>query len=217
MYEKSRIRNLIKEELEKIRTHRTELHQGCAACHVMFSLKEKLDIPEQDCADLVSELLSEDAVLNEKFVQTVEQIHMVERHLGGSFALRERESKDAYLDAYFANVLEELGSDLNHFSHQTLIRKLLLAYLSLYIAQTIGVDYHAATEELYYLLRKNNSKICKLTNSFQRLKQRLSRIIFKNFSQHSCDASRSDPHNKSSRQVVCKQSDRKKTTAHCSI
>lgn len=158
MYEKPKIRNLIKEELKKIRTHQTELHQGCAACHVMFSLKEKLDISEQDCADLVSELLGEDAALNEEFVQTLEQIHMIDRHLGGSFALRDRESKDAYLDAYFANVLEELGSDLHHFSHQTLIRKLLLAYLSLYIAQTIGVDYHAATEELYYLLRKNNSK-----------------------------------------------------------
>ncbi|MFN3654998.1 MAG: hypothetical protein ACK4TO_06690 [Candidatus Nitrosotenuis sp.] len=57
MYEKSRIRNLIREELEKIHTHQTELHQGCATCHVMFSLKEKLDISEQDCADLVSELV----------------------------------------------------------------------------------------------------------------------------------------------------------------
>ncbi|MEM3008372.1 MAG: hypothetical protein QXY15_10015 [Candidatus Nitrosotenuis sp.] len=158
MYEKPKIRNLIKEELAKIRAHKTELHQGCAACHVMFSLKEKLGIPEQDCADLVSELLSDDTLLNEEFVETVEQIHMIERSLGGSFALRERQSKDAYLDVYFANVLEELSSDLNHFSHQVLLRKLLLAYLSLYIAQTIGVDYHAATEELYYLLRKNNSK-----------------------------------------------------------
>jgi hypothetical protein len=34
----------------------------------------------------------------------------------------------------------------------------VLAYISLYLAQTIGVDYHAATEELYYLLRKKDSK-----------------------------------------------------------
>jgi hypothetical protein len=178
MYEKPRIRNLIKEELEKIRAHKTELQHGCAACHVMFSLKEKLDIPEQDCADLVSELLSEDSALNEEFVQTVEQIHMVERHLGGSFAMRERESKDAYLDAYFANVLEELGSDLNHFSHQALIRKLLLAYLSLYIAQTIGVDYHAATEELYYLLRKNNSKNTQIDEFISKLEAKIKQNHF---------------------------------------
>ena len=105
-------------------------------------------------------------------MQTVEQIHMVERHLGGSFVLRERESKDAYLDTYFANVLDELSSDLNHFSHQ-ILRKLLLAYLSLYIAQTIGVDYHAATEELYYLLRKNDSKNQKLDEFISKMEAKI--------------------------------------------
>jgi uncharacterized protein YpmB len=33
----------------------------------------------------------------------------------------------------------------------------------LYLAQTIGVDYHAATEELYYLLRKDHSKDSKIS------------------------------------------------------
>ncbi|MFM7796944.1 MAG: hypothetical protein ACKO7N_09290, partial [Candidatus Nitrosotenuis sp.] len=56
------------------------------------------------------------------------------------------------------NVLDELSSDLIVFSPEILLRKLLLVYLSLYIAQTIGVDYHAATEELYYILRKDEEK-----------------------------------------------------------
>lgn len=173
MTEKAAVKNLIKEELEKIRTHQTELQQGCAACHVMFSLNEKLNLPEQDCADLISEILTGDPQLNEEFVQTVEQIHMLERQVGGAFALMQRESKNAYLDAYFANVLDELGSDLNQFSHKLLIRRLLLAYLSLYIAQTIGVDYHAATEELYYLLRKNEVKNLQLDEFISKLEAKI--------------------------------------------
>ena len=35
------------------------------------------------------------------------------------------------------------------------LRKLLLSSISLQVAQNLGIDYHAATEELYYYLRKN--------------------------------------------------------------
>ncbi len=90
--------------------------------------------------------------------------------MGGAFAARERESKDSYLEAYFSNVLDELASDLHFASHDVILRKLLLSYLALYLAQTIGVDYHAATEELYYLLRKDdakNSKIAHLIAKFE--------------------------------------------------
>ncbi len=173
--EKEEIRQLITQELEKIRTHKTHLGQGCAACHVMFSLKNTLSSSEQDCADLVSQILSEDSKLNEEFIETVEQIHMTERGLGGAFAMRERESKDSYLDAYFANVLDELGSDLAQYSSEILLRKILLAYLSLYIAQTIGVDYHAATEELYYILRKNEKKNLQLDEFIDKLQDRIRR------------------------------------------
>lgn len=139
----------------------------------MFSLKSKLNSSEQDCADLVSQILSEDPKLNEEFVETVEQIHMKERGLGDSFTMRERESKDSYLDAYFVNVLDELGSDLVQHSSDILLRKLLLAYLSLYIAQTIGVDYHAATEELYYILRKNEKKNLQLDEFIEKLENKI--------------------------------------------
>lgn len=139
----------------------------------MFSLKSKLDSSEQDCADLISQILSEDPKLNKELVETVEQIHMTERGLGDSFAIRERESKDSYLDAYFVNVLDELGSDLVQHSSNILLRKLLLAYLSLYMAQTIGVDYHATTEELYYILRKNEKKNLHLDEFIEKLENKI--------------------------------------------
>jgi hypothetical protein len=173
--EKEEIHRIITEELEKIQNHKTHLGQGCAACHVMFTLKNTLGSSEQDCADMVSQILSEDSKLNENFIETVEQIHMSERGLGGSFAMRERESKDAYLDVYFGNVLDELKSDMTQYSSEILLRKLLLAYLSLYIAQTIGVDYHAATEELYYILRKNEKNNLQLDEFIDNLQDRIKR------------------------------------------
>ena len=98
---------------------------------------------------------------------------MNERHLGESFSLRERESKDNYLEAYFSNVLDELTSDLITSSHQMILRKLLLSYLALYLAQTIGVDYHAATEELYYLLRKDDSKNSKISQLIAKFESKI--------------------------------------------
>jgi hypothetical protein len=59
-----------------------------------------------------------------------------------------------------------------------LLRKLLLAYLGLYIAQTIGVDYHAATEELYYLLRKDGRKNSKLDEFISKLESKISQHRF---------------------------------------
>ena len=36
------------------------------------------------------------------------------------------------------------------------MRKLVLSHIALNIAQNLGIDYHAATEELYYYMRKND-------------------------------------------------------------
>jgi hypothetical protein len=166
----SKARDFVREELERIKKHEIELHEGCVACHVIFSLKEKQGHSEQDASDLLSDTLTHDPALNLEFIDVVEQVHMKERNMGGAFAARERESKDSYLEAYFSNVLDELTSDLQFASHDVILRKLLLSYLSLYLAQTIGIDYHAATEELYYLLRKDesrNSKIAHLIAKFE--------------------------------------------------
>ncbi|HJU13116.1 MAG TPA: hypothetical protein VJ792_01490 [Candidatus Nitrosotalea sp.] len=137
---------------------------------MIFSIKQKSGRSEQDAADLLSDILTHDQKLNSEFIEAVEQIHMKERGMGGVFAVRERESKDSYLETYFSSVLDELTSDLNFATHEVVLRKLLLSYLSLYLAQTLGVDYHAATEELYYLLRKDdakNSKIARLIAKFE--------------------------------------------------
>jgi hypothetical protein len=166
----SKARDFVREELEKIKKHEIELHGGCVACHVIFSLKQSQGHSEQDAADLLSDTLTHDPTLNLEFIDVVEQVHMRERNMGSTFAVRERKSKDSYLETYFANVLDELTSDLQFASHDVMLRKLLLSYLSLYLAQTIGVDYHAATEELYYLLRKHdskNSKIAQLIAKFE--------------------------------------------------
>lgn len=145
------------------------MNQGCAACHVIFSMKQEITGSEQDAADMLSEILTEDQKLNQEFIETVEQIHMVERGFGGPFPKRDRESKDDYLDAYFKNVLDELNSDSKQYSKEAVLRKLLLSHIGLYIAQTLGVDYHAATEELYYILRKDDSKNEMISRTIQRI------------------------------------------------
>ncbi|MGQ0794995.1 MAG: hypothetical protein ACT4N5_02270 [Nitrosopumilaceae archaeon] len=155
--------NFIRYELDNIKANQINLHGDCVACHMIFRLKEKLKSSEQDAADLLSEVLTSNSILNREFIDVVEKIHMKDRGLGGTFSLRDRESKDSYLEAYFSNVLDELTSDLITTSHQIILRKLLLSYLALYLAQTIGVDHHAATEELYYLLRKDDSKDSKIS------------------------------------------------------
>ena len=165
--------DFIRKELDKIKEHKVDLHGGCVACHMIFTLKENLESSEQNAADLLSEILTHDSDLNKEFIGIVEQIHMNERQLGSSFALRERESKDNYLEAYFSNVLDELTSDLITSSHQIILRKLLLSYLALYLAQTIGVDYHAATEELYYLLRKDDSKNSKISQLIAKFESKI--------------------------------------------
>jgi hypothetical protein len=90
----SQASNFIKEDLERIKKHEVELHQGCVACHVISLLKEKQGHSEQDAADLLSDTLTHDPTLNQEFIGVVAQIYMKDRNLGGAFAIRERESKD---------------------------------------------------------------------------------------------------------------------------
>lgn len=164
---------LIKEIIDKIKNHEISLHEGCVACHVLFSLKKQSGRSEQDSADLLSDILTNNANLNSEFIEVVEQVHMKERNLGPGFVSRDRSSKDSYLETYFSNVLDELSSDLNFASYEIILRKLLLSYLALYLAQTIGVDYHAATEELYYLLRKDESKNFKIARLISRFEEKI--------------------------------------------
>jgi hypothetical protein len=131
-------------------------NNGCAACHVLFKVKETMKVSEQDAADLLSEVLLDNTPLNDQFIFMVEQIHMKARMMGVSFAIKTREAKDRYIDANFKNTLSELVSDASVYGTELLMRKLILSHIALNIAQNLGIDYHAATEELYYYMRKND-------------------------------------------------------------
>ena len=129
---------------------------GCAACHVLFKVKETLQISEQDAADLLSEVLLENAPLNDEFISMVEDIHMKARMMGNIFSIKTREAKDRYIDSNFKNTLSELTSDASVYGTEIVMRRPILSNISLNIAQNLGVDYHAAMEELYYYMRKKD-------------------------------------------------------------
>jgi hypothetical protein len=131
---------------------------GCAACHVLFSLMDKIRLNESDASELLSQILFHDPQLNESFIEMVENVHMKQRVMAIPFSIRTRESKDKYIDSNLKNVLSELSADLVNYGTDIVLRKLLILSISLEIAQNIGIDYHAATEELYYYMRKNDQE-----------------------------------------------------------
>jgi hypothetical protein len=123
---------------------------------VLFKVKEAMQVSEQDAADLLSEVLLDNQPLNDEFISMVEQIHMKARMMGVTFAIKTRDAKDRYIDANFKNTLSELVSDASVYGTEIAMRKLVLSHVALNIAQNLGIDYHAATEELYYYMRKND-------------------------------------------------------------
>jgi hypothetical protein len=131
---------------------------GCAACHVMFTLSKEMEISEQDASDLLSEVLFANPDLNDTFIDMVETIHMKRRLMGTAFAIKAREAKDKYIYSNFKNTLAELHSDLINYGPDIALRKLLMSMISLEIAKSIGIDYHTSTEELYYFMRKNDQE-----------------------------------------------------------
>jgi len=128
---------------------------GCASCHILFKLIETLSLNESDATDLLSEILYQDPKLNERFIEMVEKIHMKERLMGLQFSIKSREAKDRYIDANIKNIISELSIEIKNFGIEIVLRKLLLSLMSVQLAQNIGVDHHAATEELYYYMKKN--------------------------------------------------------------
>ena len=150
---------------------------GCAACHVLFKVKDTMQVSEQDAADLLSEVLLDNEALNDRFIDMVEQIHMKSRMMGTTFAIKTREAKDRYIEGNFRNTLSELGSDTATYGTEIVMRKLILSHIALNIAQNLGIDYHAATEELYYYMRKHDedthAEVMQLVSSiFNRSKYR---------------------------------------------
>lgn len=143
---------------------------GCSACHILFNLMDNMQISESDASDLLSQVLSDDPKLNDRFIEMVEKIHMKERMTGIPFSIKTREAKDKYIASNFKNLLAELSSDLINYGTDIVLRKLLASSIALQLAQNIGIDYHAATEELYYYMRNNdqqtNESILEFINNF---------------------------------------------------
>jgi hypothetical protein len=131
---------------------------ACAACHILLELVNKMHINELDATDLLSQILIHDSHLSDTFVEMVEDIHMKRRMMAIPFVLKSRSAKDKYIDSNFKNFLEEKSSELVNYGYDLVLRKLLISAIALEIAQTIGVDYHAAMEELYYYMRKNDEQ-----------------------------------------------------------
>jgi hypothetical protein len=129
---------------------------GCAACHVIFTIANKMKISEQDAADMLSEVLLDNNQLNDQFIELVENVHMKQRTMGLSFVLKSREAKDRRIESQFKNTLNELLGDASHYSSEIVLRRLIMSQIALELAQSLGIDYHAATEELYYYMRKKD-------------------------------------------------------------
>lgn len=94
----------------------------------------------------------------------VEKIHMKDRLMGVRFSTKSREAKDRYIDANIKNTISELSTEIKNYGAEIALRKLLLSLISVQLAQNIGVDHHAATEELYYYMKKMKTLALLLLN-----------------------------------------------------
>jgi len=152
-------KQIASEEINNVQVNPAIIKQNeCAACHILFKLVDKMQISESDASDILSEILFHDPKLNDIFIEMVENIHMKKRMMGMPFSIKSRDAKDRYIESNFKNLLAELSSDFINYGSDIVLRKLLILAIALEIAQNIGIDYHAATEELYYYMRKNDQK-----------------------------------------------------------
>jgi hypothetical protein len=152
-------KQIVSEEVNHVHVNPTVIKQNeCAACHILFTLVDKMHINESDASNMLSEILFHDPKLNDIFIEMVENIHLKQRMMGIPFSIKNRDSKDRYIESNFKNLLAELSSDLINYGSDIVLRRLLTSTIALEIAQNIGIDYHAATEELYYYMRKNDQK-----------------------------------------------------------
>jgi hypothetical protein len=150
---------IISQEVDAVAGDSSRIREnGCAACHVLFTLVSRMNLSETDAADLLTEVLLAKPELNDRFIEMVESIHMKQRMMGVTFAIKTREAKNRYVDSQFKNALDEMLSDTAKYGVDITLRKMIMSYIALEIAQNLGIDYHAATEELYYYMRKRDEE-----------------------------------------------------------
>jgi hypothetical protein len=157
--DKSRIEaeQIIKNEISVVTNNPSIIKGNAAALLVMCCSKSKImHVSEQDAATWFQKSYWTKMPLNDEFISMVEEIHMKARMMGNIFAIKTREAKDRYIDSNFKNTLSELTSDACVYGTEIVMRTLILSNIALNIAQNLGVDYHAAMEELYYYMRKKD-------------------------------------------------------------
>jgi len=131
-------KEIILEQVNNLVTNPSVIKQnGCAACHILFELVNKMHISELDATDLLSQILLHDPNLNDAFVEMVEDIHMKRRMMAIPYVLKSRNAKDKYIDSNFKNFLEEKSSELVNYGYDLVLRKLLISAIALEIAQNI--------------------------------------------------------------------------------
>ena len=93
-------KKLIEQEIDAILMTPTRVKEnGCVACHILFTLVDRLGISEAAESDQLTEILLHDQNLNEIFIDIVEKIHMKQRMMGVSFSLKSRDSKNRYINS----------------------------------------------------------------------------------------------------------------------
>jgi hypothetical protein len=149
------VRDVVVKSIEDVLNKRTPIGSiECFACKVIYNIMHESNLDESTAANALSELLSSDLELNERFIEALEYVHLYSRSRALWFYSKSRDEKDNYLFIHVKNALAELEQESKAYGREYMLRRLMLSYLSSYIAQTIGLDLHASTEELYYLLRK---------------------------------------------------------------
>ena len=75
-------KEIILGEIQNVRDNPSKVRQdSCAACHVLFTLIDKMQISESRASDLLSQILFHDQQLNDSFIEMVENIHMKQRNM----------------------------------------------------------------------------------------------------------------------------------------
>ena len=119
-------KQIVSREINNVSTDPTIIKQNeCAACHILFTLINKMHLNESDASNMLSEILFHDPKLNDTFIEMVEGINMKQRMMGIPFSIKSRDSKDRYIESNFKNVLAELSSDLINYGSDIVLRKLL--------------------------------------------------------------------------------------------
>ena len=164
------VRSIVVKSIDGILNGYTDVSSiECFVCRVIYDIMKNADMDESTAAYNLSEVLSSDRELNERFIAAVEYVHLYSRARALWFYSKSREEKDNYLATHIKNALLELEYEGNVYGREYIVRRLLLAYLFSYIAQIVGMDLHASTEEVYYVLRGKSTLEHELHKSIDRI------------------------------------------------